>query len=88
VIRLLPLALLALTLEGCPSKQDIASASALPAYNIAAQAILDRNTAHPFTADEKVAVKAADQKLYDAAIILDAGEKQKAQDRHLAIQGL
>jgi len=86
MIRLFPLALLALALEGCPSKQDIASASALPAYQLAAQAIINQNAAKPFTDAEKPAIKAADQKAFDAVVAINAEQMRLAAEKHRLIQ--
>lgn len=88
MIRLLPLAILALTLEGCPSRTDIATASAVPGYNILAQAVLDRNASHPFTASEKVVAKDADNRAFELAVKLNAAQLQRAIDLHGLVQGL
>lgn len=88
MIRLLPLALLAMTLEGCPSKQDIASASAMPGYIVTAQAVLNRNAVQPFTATEKAAVKKADDTAYALAVKLDGDQASRAGVLHRMLQGI
>lgn len=86
--RLLPLAILALALEGCPSKQDIATASAVPGYNILAQAVLDRNASHPFTVAQKAVAKEADNRAFVLAVKLNGDQLQRAIDLHGLVQGL
>lgn len=86
--RLFPLALLALTLEGCPSREDVATASAVPGYNLLAQAVLARNTQRPFTEVEKAAAKKADDAAFTLTIRLNGEQLQHAVDLHNSIQAL
>lgn len=88
MIRLLPLAILALTLEGCPSRTDIATASAVPGYNILAQAVLDRNASHPFTEAQMAVAKDADNRAFVLAVKLNGEQLQRAIDLHGQVQGL
>lgn len=86
--RLTVLALIALTLEGCPSRTDIASASAIPAYQGGAQALLDRNARKPFTEAEKAAIKAADAEAFAAVVRVNDAQMTKAAELHARVQGL
>lgn len=86
--RILPLALLCLSTSACLDRTTIASASALPAYDLAAQTVLARAAKSPPNDAEKAAIKAADSKLFDALGAINAEEMRKAADLHSQVQGL
>lgn len=77
-----------LTLTACPSKQDVASASAIPAYLVAGEAVLKRNATNPLSPEALVALKAADERAYAAASFANDGQVKRAAEVHALVQGL
>ena len=75
-------------LTACPSKQDVASASAIPAYLVAGEAVLKRNATNPLSPEALVALKAADERAYAAASFANDAQVRRAEALHRAIQGL
>jgi len=66
--------------------QDIATASALPAYIVAGEAALARQK--PYTEAELTALKAADMQAYSTVTVLNADQMRRADEVHRRIQGL
>jgi len=83
-----PLALLPLflALTACPDRATIASASVLPAYQVAAQAVLARNAAHPYTEAQKAAIRAADDAAFAKVVAINGAEMRKAEALHWLIR--
>lgn len=78
----------ALLLTGCTQNQigDLASAAAIPAYNVAGQAALDR--AATLSPAEIAALKAADNQAFVTVIGLNDQQMRRAVDIHRAIQAI